>query len=209
MKWIKTCIVILILGLSACGPSTVKPPSEPPRYEQVHHSVCSQIFRDANLGIKPGIITKDFTVGGILVGDFITASNYILPDTEYVIVDEDWFKRHIIPDFENFLWKNGIESYDKMRNDCDDFARAFTFYVRIKFRTMGFIKATPAIGDLHYSTPFVGGGLLGGGHAMNVGIFLNSSGEKVVRFIEPQTKPPSFVELDEETKKYYIKHLSM
>jgi len=195
----------------ACGPSTTKPPTTvPPRYEQVDQSICLNLFRENKIGIYPGVLTKDFEVAGIPVGDFITAANYVMPDGQYIIVDEEWFKREILNkmQFESFLFKNGIEGYNKLRNDCDDFSRAFTFFVRIKFRTMGFMKATPAIGDLHYSTPYDNSETeFGGGHAINIGIFLDKNGKRVIRFIEPQG--PNFVELDEETKQYYIRFMGM
>jgi hypothetical protein len=206
---ILTISLIIVFGFS-CGPSTVKKPKIPPtQYEQVHKSVCFDVFQSINLGIQPGILTKDFTVGDYIVGDYLTAANYSMPDNQYVIVDETWFKNHILPGFEKFLWNNGIEGYKNLRNDCDDFARAFTFYVRIKFRTMGFLKASPAIGDLHYANPPEKQKEFGDLHAINIGIFLDAQGNKVVRFIEPQNNPPSFIQLDEETIKYYIHHMGM
>ena len=206
-----TTLVIFCLTFTGCGPSTTdKPSTKPTRYEQIPSNLLTKYLRDSGIGIAPGIITEDFEVGGYPVGDFITAANYVTPDTYYILVDEEWFEKEILNTlaFKSFLFKNGIQSYNELRNDCDDFARAFTFYSRIKFRTMGFLKATPAVGDLHYGTPNDNSGTeLGGGHAINIVILLDKNGNKVIRFVEPQG--PKFVELDEETKKYYINHMGM
>ena len=211
MSTLFVALTVFCLTFTGCGPSTTeKPSSKPARYEQIGSPTLVGYLRDSNIGISPGIITKDFEVGGYPVGDFITAANYVTPDTYYIMVDEEWFKKEILNTmaFKGFLFKNGIESYNELRNDCDDFSRAFTFYCRIKFRTMGFMKATPAVGDLHYSTPENNTGPeLGGGHAINIAILLDKNGNKVIRFVEPQG--PNFVELPEETKKYYITHMGM
>jgi len=214
MKWttIKSLLVaaILAVGLSACGPSTTKKPgSQPARTEQVEGSVLQKFLRDSNVGISPGVLSTNVVVGGFPIGNMISAANYIMPDSKYMIVDEEWFQKEFLNNmgFKGFLFKNGIENYSSLRNDCDDFSRAFSFYVRIKFRTMGFKDSTPAVGDLYYRTPYDGSAALGGGHAINVGVFLNKFGEKVIRFIEPQG--PNFVQLDEETQKYYIQFLGM
>lgn len=166
-------------------------------------------LRDSNVGISSGIITKDFEVAGVPVGDFITAANYVMPDETYLIVDEDWFKKEFLTTtgFQSFLFNNGIQNYSDLRNDCDDFSRAFSFYARIKFRAMGFKESSPSVGDLYYRTPYDGTAQLGGGHAINIGVFLDKNGNKVIRFIEPQG--PNFTQLDAETQKYYISFLGM
>lgn len=211
MSTLFVALTIFCLVFTGCGPSTTdKPSTKPPRYEQIGSTDLVVYLRDSNIGISPGIITKDFEVGGYPVGDFITAANYVTPDIYYMMVDEDWFKKEILNPmaFRSFLFKNGIESYNDLRNDCDDFARAFTFYTRIKFRTMGFMKSTPAVGDLHYSTPENNEGeKIGAGHAINIVVLLDKNGNKVIRFVEPQG--PNFTELSEETKKYYINHMGM
>lgn len=75
---------------------------------------------------------------------------------------------------------------------------------------MGFKDSSPAVGDLYYSTPYDNSeAALGGGHAINAGIFLDKNGNKVFRFIEPQGNAPHFVELDEETRKYYIQFFGL
>ena len=186
-----------------CGPSTTKKPStKPSKYEQLHQVDCLTILRTNKVGLQPGIITKDFSVGGRVIGDWISAANYVMADSQYIIVEEEWFKKEILPGFQSFLFKNGIQNYKDLRNDCDDFARAFSFYVRIKFRTMGFLKATPAIGDIYYKyyDPNSNSETLTSGHAINGGIFLDKNGNKVVRFIEPQGISPKFIELDESIK---------
>ena len=185
--------------ISACGPyTTKKPQTKPSKYEHIDKFQCLQILRTNNIGIYPGILTKDFSVGGIVVGDWLSAANYVTADSHYVIVDEEWFKKEILPGFRGFMIKNGIQNYQDLRNDCDDFTRAFSFYVRVKFRTMGFLKSSPAIGDVYYNdyNSNTGNDGFGGGHAINGGIFLDKNGKVVVRFIEPQGIIPSFVELD-------------
>ena len=173
---------IFCLVFTGCKPSTVsKPEEKPTQYSQEG---------------KPQIIWTLRRENGI------DSDSLVFPDHYYIVVDEEWFKQQIMPGFQSFLYKNGIQNYSEMRKDCDDFARAFSFYVRVKFRTMGYMKATPAVGDLHYSN-------LDMGHAINVGVFYEKgTTNKVVRFIEPQF-PPRFVELDEETKKYYVKYIGM
>ena len=213
-SWIWIPILCLIFGMliSACGPSTTKKPqTKPPRYEQVEKFQCLQILRTNNIGIIPGILTKDFSVGGIVVGDWLSAANYVMADSYYIIVEEEWFKKEILPGFQDFIFKNGIENYSKLRNDCDDFSRAFSFYVRVKFRTMGFLKATPAIGDVYYNfyDPDADENVLVSGHAINGGIFLDKNGKVVVRFIEPQGLVPSFVELDPIIKSTGISFFGM
>lgn len=216
MKYHRAIFTSLFVAISiaclsiGCGPSTTKKPeTKPQRYEEIEENQLVKFLRDSKVGISPGILTKDFEVGGYPVGDVISAANYVTPDEKYMIVDEEWFKKEILGDFgfKSFLFKNGIESYSSLRNDCDDFSRAFSFYVRIKFRTMGFKSSTPAVGDLYYRTPYDGTAELGGGHAINIGIFLDKNGSKVIRFIEPQG--PNFVELDKETQEYYIDYMGM
>jgi hypothetical protein len=183
MKKLFINILILLIGCFlfwGCGPSTTtKPTKKPFRTEQVSSPDIMWILRRENN----------------------IDANFIMPDLFYTIVDEEWFKQEIMPGFQNFLSKNGINSYSELRNDCDDFARAFSFYVRVKFRTMGYMKSTPAVGDFYYSD-------FDTGHAINVGVFFDKSGNKVVRFIEPQF-PPRFVNVDDEVKKFYVKHLGM
>lgn len=179
-------LVAASMFFSSCSKSTTEAPStEPDRYEEVPYGQISLTLR------QEGKIDTTF----------------VLPDTKYIIVSEKWFKNNIMPEFRSFLFNNGIDDFSKMRNDCDDFARAFSFYVRVKFRTMGYIKSSPSVGDFYYNIPFSGNGELGGGHAINVGVFLDDNGNKVVRFIEPQTS--SFTNVDEETRKFYVVHLGM
>ena len=131
-------------------------------------------------------------------------------DNQYAVVGEEWFVREIIGGFGEFLRRNGIETYT-LSNDCDDFARAFSFYCRVKFRQLGYDKASMAVGDFYYRTPYDGSALLGGGHAMNIGVFLDKNGKRVVKLIEPQLPVRVYPlnHLDEETLKYYIKHIGM
>jgi hypothetical protein len=173
--------IIALLCLVACNPTstTPRPHTKPAKYEKVGASDISWLLRRDN-GID---------------------ANFILPDNYYAVVDEKWFDEEVIPGFQSFLFKNGVENYTQLRNDCDDFARAFSFYVRIKFRTMGYIDSTPAVGDFFYQTMDMG-------HAINVGVFFDATGKKIVRFIEPQALTTKVV-IDEETRKYYVKHLGM
>lgn len=196
--WVSILYVITVMLIISCSPSTTsKPQTKPSRYEQIKQSQCLLILRTNKVGLQPGILTKDFSVGGMVIGDWLSAANYVMADSEYIIVDEEWFKKEILPGFQAFLFKNGIQNFKDLRNDCDDFARAFSFYVRIKFRTMGFLKATPAVGDVYYKYYDPNGGeALTAGHAINGGIFLDKDGNKVVRFIEPQGIIPNFVDLD-------------
>ena len=175
-------VSVFCLVFMGCKPSTTsKPKGKPSQYSQEGSSQIMWTLRREN---------------------GIDAYSLVFPDNYYIVVDEEWFKKQIMPGFESFLWTNGIQNYSAMRNDCDDFARAFSFYVRIKFRTLGYMKATPAVGDLHYRN-------LDMGHAINVGVFYEKgTTNKVVRFIEPQF-PPRFVDLDEEIKKYYVRYIGM
>ena len=180
---IPALIAVIVISIAiGCSPSTTKKPTvKPTTYSQEGSPQIMWTLRRDN---------------------GIDSDSLIFPDREYIVVDEEWFVKHIIPGFQEFLFKNGIQNYSELRNDCDDFARAFSFYVRVKFRTMGYMKATPAVGDLHY-------GDLDKGHAINVGVFYEKgTTNKVVRFIEPQF-PPRFVDLDEETKKFYVKYIGM
>jgi hypothetical protein len=140
-------------------------------------------------------------------------SNFIYGDEKYVVVSENWFISEILPGFKEFLVKNGISGYAKLKNDCDDFARAFTFYCRVKFRSLGYTDFSPAVGDFYYkwSTGDNRNTLLDGAHAICVGVFLDESGNKVVRFIEPQEadKLYSVESIDEEVRKYYVEHVGM
>ena len=204
-------LTIFCLTFVGCGPSTTNKPSEKPsRYETIEQNTLMHFLRESEIGISPGILTKDYEVGGYPVGDYLTAANYVMPDENYMLVDEEWFKMEFLNslDFKTFLFNNGIENPAYLRNDCDDFSRAFSFYVRIKFRTMGFKNATPAVGDLYYADPYMDTGAeLGGGHAINMGVFLDKNGNKVIRFIEPQG--PHFVDLPKEYQKYYIDFMGM
>lgn len=140
-------------------------------------------------------------------------ANFIYGDEKYAVVSENWFISEILPGFNVFLVNNGINGYTKLKNDCDDFARAFTFYCRVKFRSLGYTDFSPAVGDFYYkwSTGDNRNTLLDGAHAICIGVFLDESGNKVVRFIEPQkaNKLHTVDSIDEEIRKYYVEHIGM
>lgn len=177
-------------------------------------SICLFIGCDRKKGIVESKATEIDTpsISWILRRENnIENIDFIYGDEKYVIVDEEWFKENILFGFDDFLFKNGIKEYG-LKNDCDDFARAFSFYCRVKYRSLGYMKSSPAIGDFYYKWSSGNqNSLLDGAHAINVGIFLDKSGNKVVRFIEPQ-KPNKLYSIDlinEEIRKYYVEHVGM
>jgi hypothetical protein len=181
-------LVLFCLSVSiGCKPAS-KSGTKPAKLEEIEETNISWILRREN-----NIENIDFIFG----------------DSKYVIVDENWFVEKVLFGFEQFLFDNGIQNYS-LRNDCDDFARAFSFYCRVKYRELGYMKSSPAVGDFYYKwSDGDPNSLLNNGHAINVGIFFNSAGEKVVRFIEPQ-KPNKLYDIsfiDEEIRRYYVEHV--
>lgn len=137
--------------------------------------------------------------------------NFIFGDSKYIIVNEDWFKKEILGGFKQFLFDNNIQNYS-LRNDCDDFARAFSFYCRVKYRSLGYMDYSPAVGDFYYKESTGGqGSLFDWAHAINIGIFVDNAGNKVVRFIEPQEADElhDISYISEEVRKYYVEHVGM
>lgn len=178
MRKLITLLSILAVSLSllvSCGPSTTTPITSKPTIQKSITSADVSWFIRRENGIDPNYFTT--------------------ADTNYVAVDEEWFKANIMDTFNAFLSKNGVAIADAKKNDCDNFARAFSFHTRVKSMQSKFMNADMAVGDLYYKN-------LDFGHAINVAIVLDKEGNKKLIFIEPQG--PSIVKLDDEYKKYYI-----
>jgi hypothetical protein len=181
-NYIAAFVLVIAIGILfiACGSKTTDPILSKPAMQQEVYGVDIMRFMQNTNGID--------------------ARNYILADSKYTLVDEAWFKANVMNGFNNFLWRNGIAYVDKKKNDCDDFARGFSFFSRVKSMQLKSIDSSLAVADLYYRT-------IGDGHAINAAVVLNNFGEWKLLFIEPQG--PSIIQLDDEYKKYYVIHVGM
>ena len=181
-KNISLIIFIFVISILffACSPKTTDPiDSKPPRHQEVYGMDIMRFMKNTN---------------------GVNADSYIFADMKYTIVDEFWFKENIMREFNNFLFKNGVGFNDKKKNDCDDFARGFSFFSRVKSMQIKSIDYTLAVADVYYKT-------LDMGHAINAVIVIDNNEKWKLLFIEPQG--PTIVQLDEEYKKFYVTYVGM
>jgi hypothetical protein len=135
----------------------------------------------------------------------VPSDAFIAADKYYVMVDEDWFKSKIVDGFNDYLFKNGVSRANAKKNDCDDFSRNFSCFVRNFSIQSSFLEYDISAGELYYTIPSEMNpanpiGITG--HAINVAVVLDKSGNKKIIYIEPQG--PLMVQLEEETKKNYV-----
>lgn len=181
-KYISILIAIIATSILfvACGPKTTGPiTSNPAIQEEVYGMDVMRFMKNTNR---------------------IDANEYVLADTKYTIVDEAWFRSNVMNGFNNFLSKNGVGFGDKKKNDCDDFARGFSFFSRVKSMQAKSLDSNLAVADVYYKT-------LEMGHAINAAVVFDNFKEWKLIFIEPQG--PTVVTMDEEYRKYYVIHVGM
>jgi hypothetical protein len=121
-------------------------------------------------------------------------------DNDYVLVDEIWFNENILNQFNDFLSKNGVYFGDVNKNDCDNYARAFSFFARVKSSQAKFLNYDIAVGELYYKD-------FDFGHAINFAIVLDKDGKKKMLYIEPQG--PTIINFSEEYKESFVKYVGM
>lgn len=182
MKHLKYILLVITLSIFviSCGPSTTSGIEGKPALQQEISSIELERF--------------------IKNSNSVAADTFLFADATYTLVDEEWFKKNVLNKFNEFLVKNGVSSASVEKNDCDDFSRAFSFFVRVKSNQSNFIKYDISGGELYYRT-------LDMGHAINIAVVLDKNGNKKLLFIEPQG--PSLVNLDDEYKKFYVIYVGM
>lgn len=109
----------------------------------------------------------------------IKAQSVIYADKYYTAISERDFKSLILDHFNEFLAANGMSFGDSKKNDCDDFARAFSFFSRVVSIKHKEFNYDLAVGELLYET-------MDGGHALNVAIVLDNNNKTKLLYIEPQ-----------------------
>jgi len=157
-------IILILLLLTACKPSTTV--TSITNKPQLQFDIRWQDLR--------WFITKD---------NKIIADYDIFADSYYTIVDEAFFTNTVLNQFDNFLIKNNINLAITNKNDCDKFARGFSFFSRVKSIQCADIQYSMPVADFYYNLGF------DKSHAINIAIVLdNITNQKKLLFIEPQTK---------------------
>jgi hypothetical protein len=121
----------------------------------------------------------------------VYAENTSVADAEYSLCSERWIRDSINLKFDGFLHKMDMTKYAVNANDCDDFARAFTVFIKFEFkRAVDNPTSSVSVGEFYYVRK------VGGPHAINFIIALDENKNKVLLFYEPQLK--SFLKLTKE-----------
>lgn len=105
-------------------------------------------------------------------------------DGLYCAMDENWFTNNVLVEYNQFLTQLQLENrYSYEKNDCDDYARSFTFFCRLKSLRIPDIKYSMPVADIFYHVN--GSQLIN--HAINAVIVLTKDGKLKIIYIEPQT----------------------
>lgn len=153
--------IIITIFLSSCSPTSVQPVIDKPK------------------------ISKDISYQDLRW--FIVRENNIEPqadvfaDNKYTLVDEEFFTKNVIQQYNKFLFNNNIMLGMSNKNDCDKYARGFSFFSRIKSVQCSDINYSMPVADYYYYTT------LSTGHAINLTVVLDNKTSKMkILFIEPQ-----------------------
>lgn len=181
-NWIKFLFVLILsIGVIGCGPSTTTSPTgNPQKIEDIAAFDLTWYLKHTN--------------------NLVPINDYIIADGDYSLVDEDWFKQNILNTFNDFLFNNGVLLANKKKNDCDDFARAFSFYTRIKSMQCSAIDYDMAVADVYLQN-------FDFGHAINMVVVLDKNGNKKVIFIEPQG--PKIITLTDQQKTEDVSYIGL
>lgn len=127
----------------------------------------------------------------------IQAHSVMYADKYYTVIPEETFNSLILDKFNTFLSQNGMVFGDAKKNDCDDFARAFSFFSRaVSIKNKEFAYDL-AVGELLYET-------MDSGHAINVAIVLDKNNKTKLLYIEPQG-PQVMNGLPEDIKNNWVR----
>ena len=166
IKSLFTATILFILLFTGCGkkqPTTALPVNIRPQleYDMDWASLRWYIVKDKKL-------TADFD---------------IFADDYYTLVDEAFFTNNVLNKFDAFLLNNNIDLAASKKNDCDKFARGFSFFARAKSVQFTEIQYAMPVADYYYKVGF------DKAHAINIAVVLdNNTNQKKLICIEPQTK---------------------
>jgi len=116
----------------------------------------------------------------LLLEKGIFVRNILLTDDIYIVVSEDWFIDNLLVGYKKWMYEshnNYMFKYDK--NDCDDFARAFSFYCRTMGKYYPNFRCNFAVGDLFYKNISIN-------HVINSVVVLDKNNKYKIIQIEPQ-----------------------
>ena len=127
----------------------------------------------------------------------VNYSSTVFADPEYNLLAKDWVETNAQMDFLEFLRGLGLTEWKQNVGDCDDFAKAFTVFLKSYVKKKHPDAASPAVGEIYYVRDE------GGSHAINIIVLDDPSGLYSLEFFEPQLQ--KFVSLsNEEIKSIYF-----
>jgi len=145
--------------------------------------------------IKKTVSNDDVKLTLMMYG--VTFNSSVFADPEYNLLSKDWVETNAQMDFLQFLRDLGLTEWKQNVGDCDDFAKAFTVFLKSYIKKEHPNAASPAVGEIYYIRDE------GGAHAINVIVLDDPSGLYSLSFFEPQAQ--KFVNLSqEEIKSIYF-----
>jgi len=145
--------------------------------------------------IKKTVSNDDVKLTLMMYG--VTFNSSVFTDPEYNLLSKDWVETNAQMDFLQFLRDLGLTEWKQNVGDCDDFAKAFTVFLKSYVKKKHPDAASPAVGEIYYVRDE------GGSHAINIIVLDDPSGLYSLEFFEPQLQ--KFVSLsNEEIKSIYF-----
>jgi hypothetical protein len=133
---------------------------------------------ELNKAIKD--IVPNLEVRSQLIANGVTLQSTIFADAEYNLLAKDWIEANAQPKFVVFLDELGFTQWEKNNSDCDDFAKAFTVFLKSYLKKLYPDVASPAVGEIYYTQK------TGGDHAINIIVLRGPKGSTTIGFFEPQ-----------------------
>jgi len=137
-------------------------------------------------------------VRGYLFAYGVNLNSTVFADSEYNLLAKDWVVDNAQPDFKEFLFQLGFNKWEKNNSDCDDFAKAFTVFLKSYVKKSKPKAASPAVGEVYYIRR------VGGAHAINIIVLADSDGAPTLAFFEPQEHKFVNLTLEEIQSIYFI-----
>ena len=143
----------------------------------------SSIFFTNNKSIDNTISSEK--IESLLSDVHSNPSNSSFGDLTYSIPTKKWIDGEISINFEKFIDRMGMRKYSPDRNDCDDYARAFTLFCKVEYKRYNRDKKfSPAVGEFYYVKDF--SKTNNRAHAINFIVELDDVGNLKLSFYDPQ-----------------------
>jgi len=144
---------------------------------------CSIIrnIKSPNLSESSKVEISSEELKGFMEDNMVSVFVSLTADKCYNLSSMKWLRDVESEKFYDFLNYSGMLRYKLEINDCDDFARAFTFFCKREYRLSNRnIRCSIAVGEFYYITE------KNKNHAVNFVIVLNSNRDKELLFYDPQ-----------------------